>query len=76
MTYHRERPICRLGILTLLKNYNCTLEQLLFNSDVLLSPSLRKQAHKMLQEGQFRTALDIYKEVRQEKIMRNLGMIK
>jgi len=76
MIYHRERPICRQILLIFLKKFDCTLEELLHRSDVYLTPKQRRQAHKMLKEGRFRTGLQIYKEERQEKFMRSVGMIR
>lgn len=50
MVYIKERPKCRKILLKLMKEYNCTLEELLHHPQFFLSPSLRKQCRKMLQE--------------------------
>jgi hypothetical protein len=54
MIYRRERPRCRKVILQLMKEYNCTLEELLHHPQIFLSPGLKKQCRKMLQEKSLR----------------------
>lgn len=76
MIYHRERPRCRKTILAFLRKFDCSLEELLDRKDVYLSKLQKRQAHKMLEECQFRTGLQIYQEQKKEKIMRSVGMIK
>ena len=76
MTYYRERPRCRQIILTFLKKFDCSVEELLQRKDVYLSKLQRIQARKMQKESQFRTASEIYREQKKEKIMRSVGMIK
>ena len=76
MIYHRERPCCRQLILTFLRKFDCSVEELLQRKDVYLSKLQKIQARKMQKEAQFRTALEIYKEKRQEKINRSLGVIR
>jgi hypothetical protein len=50
MRLYKERPICRKEIGKLLKEYHCTLDDLLFGNYCTLSDGLKKQARKMLQE--------------------------
>lgn len=76
MIYRRERPRCRKLILTLLKEEDLTLEQLLNHPTIFLSDGLRKQSRKMLEEGQFRTGLDLLRDKRREYFQRSLGMIR
>lgn len=76
MIHHRERPRCRQIILTFLREFDCSLEELLDRKDVYLSKLQKIQARKMQREAQFRTALEIYREKRQERIMRYVEMIR
>lgn len=54
MIYRCERPKCRKAIEYLLKEYDCDLEGLLHHPTVFLSPGLKKQCRKMLQEESLR----------------------
>lgn len=49
MVYRKERPRCRKVIEKLLREKNCSLEELLQNPH-RLSDDLRIQAHKMIEE--------------------------
>ena len=75
MFCHHEHPRCRKIILTFLDKFDCSLDKLLQRKDVYLSKRQKIQAHKMLKESKFRTGLQIYKEERQERLMRSVGMI-
>lgn len=76
MIYRRERPKCRRLILNLLEKENLTLEELLHHETIFLSDNLKKQARKMIVEGQFKTAKELLKEQRREYFQRAVGMIR
>jgi len=48
--YYRERPNCRIVILELLDEYNCTLEQLYQDYKLQLSDGILTQCRKMILE--------------------------
>jgi len=76
MIYRRERPRCRKVIEILLREYDCSLQDLINNRFCFLSHGLRIQCRKMFDEGKFRSA----KELRDFEAMvlrhRNMGLIK
>lgn len=51
MIYRRERPRCRMALLRLCMEYDCSLEGLLNHPFILLSKGLKVQAKKMISEG-------------------------
>ena len=76
MTYRRERPVCRKQLLRCMNHYNCSLEELLKKPAIYFTPAQKKQAHKMLDEGLFRTALELHRDERRDMINRSVGLIK
>lgn len=77
MIYRREYSGSRKTILAFLKKFDdCTLEELLARTDVYLTKQMKHQIHKMQREGIFQTGLELYREERQERIMRSVGMIR
>ena len=76
MKYIRERPICRRALVGLCKKYDCSLQELLDRSDIALSKNLRIQAHKMISEGEFRSAKQIRDFNEKIKFDKEMGVIK
>ena len=75
MRYRRERPICRRQLLRLMQRYDCTLEELL-TKPIYFTNNLKQQARKMVDEGVFRTALELRWDERRDMINRDAGLIK
>jgi len=76
MIYRRERPKCRKLLLSLCSEYDCTLGYLLKHPRIFLSDGLKKQARKMIDEGEFKTARELLKEQRTEHLQRSVGLIR
>ena len=75
MRYRRERPICRRQLLRLMQRYDCTLEELL-TKPIYFTNNLKQQARKMIDEGVFRTALELRWDERRDMINRDVGLIR
>ena len=75
MRYRRERPICRRQLLRLMQRYDCTLEELL-TKPIYFTNNLKQQSRKMIDEGMFRTALELRWDERRDMINRDVGLIK
>ena len=88
MIYRRERPKLRKIIINLCTEFGWTLEELLdFTSSHVdddldwlpvfsISKTMRIQARKMLEEGQFKTGKEIQQEQQKENLLRSVGLIK
>jgi|GEM_PF-4775598 len=74
--YRRERPLSRKALLSLCREYDCTLEELLCNDRICLSHDLRIQARKMIEEGRFSSAKEIRDFEKEIRLYRLLRLIK
>ena len=64
MIYRRERPRCRKTLISLCKEYNCSLQELLDQElldhpRICLTDNLKVQARKMISEGKFISAKEL-----------------
>ena len=75
MRYRRERPVCRKSLIRLMKEYDCSLDELL-TKPIYFTNNLKQQAKKMIAEGQFRSALELRWDERPDMINRDVGLIK
>ena len=76
MIYRRERPKCRKVLLHLCQKYDCTLEKLLDHSCIHFSHDFRSQAHKMISEGEFRSAKELKNFEHRKMLCRAVGLIR
>ena len=76
MLYRRERPQCRKQLLRCMNHYNCSLEELLKKPAIYFTPAMKKQAHKMIDEGKFHTAKELYEDERRDNLHRDVGLIR
>lgn len=74
MKYRRERPVCRKQLQRLMQHYDCSLDELL-TKHIYFTNNLRQQARKMIDEGEFRTALELHLDERRDMINRSVGLI-
>jgi len=75
VVYRRERPVCRKALIRLMKEYDCSLEELM-KKPIYFTPNLKQQARKMIAEGVFRTALELHWDERRDMLNRSMGLIK